>query len=104
MIKLKNGAAFLATSAETQTSHKVELMAVTYQAYLGTKDVDEVSVPQGYINSWVTDENNNNVFGSMKTQEDTEFSGNILFELTEAYIADLKVLNPTLTFENTLNV
>ena len=104
MIKLKNGAAFLATSAETQTSHKVELMAVTYQSYLGSKDVDGVPTPQGYINSWVTDESNNNVFGSMKTQEDTEFSGNILFELTEAYIADLKVLNPTLTFENTLNV
>jgi len=104
MIKLKNGAAFLATSAETQTSHKVELMAVTYQSYLGSKDVDGVPTPQGYINSWVTDESNNNVFGSMKTQEDTEFSGNILFELTEAYIAELEVLNTTLTFENTLNV
>jgi len=104
MIKLKNGAAFLATSSDTQTSHKVELIAVTYQAYLGTKDVNDVPTPQGYINSWITDENNNNVFGSMKTQEDTEFSGNILFELTEAYIADLKVLNPKLIFENTLNV
>jgi len=103
MIKITTGATFLATGAETQTSNKVELMAVTYQAYLGTKDVDEVSVPQGYINSWVTDENNNNnVFGSMKTQEDTEFTGNILFELTEAYIADLEVLNPNVTFENTL--
>ena len=104
MIKVKNGAAFLATSLDTQTSNKVELMAVTYQAYLGTKDVNDVPTPQGYINSWITDENNNNVFGSMKTQEDTEFSGNILFELTEAYIADLKVLNPKLIFENTLNV
>ena len=102
MIKLKNGAAFLATSSDTQTSHKVELMAVTYQSYLGSKDVDGVETPQGYVNSWVTDESNNNVFGSMKTQEDTEFSGNILFELTEAYIADLKVLNPSITFENTL--
>jgi len=102
MIKVKNGATFLATGAETQTSNKVELMAVTYQAYLGTKDVDEVSVPQGYINSWVTDENNNNVFGSMKTQEDTEFTGNILNELTNQYIVDLEVLNPNVTFENTL--
>jgi len=100
MIKVKNGAAFLATSSDTQTGHKIELMAVTYQAYLGDKE----GTPQGYINSWVTDESANNVFGSMKTQEDTEFSGNILFQLTEAYIADLKVLNPTLTFENTLNV
>ena len=104
MIKLKNGAAFLATSSDTQTSHKVELMAVTYQAYLGTKDVDGVETPQGYINSWVADENNNNIFGNVKTQEDTEFSGNILFQLTEAYIAELEVLNTTLTFENTLNV
>jgi hypothetical protein len=104
MIKLKNGAAFLATSTDTQTSHKVELIAVTYQAYLSTKDVDGVETPQGYVNSWVTDESNNNVFGSMKTQEDTEFSGNILAELTEAYIAELEILNPTLTFENTLNV
>ena len=104
MIKLKNGAAFLATSAETQTSHKVELIAVTYQAYLGTKDVDGVPTPQGYINSWVTDESNNNVFGIVKTQEDTEFVGDILFELTNQYIAELEVLNPTLTFENTLNV
>jgi len=104
MIKVKNGAAFLATSAETQTSNKVELMAVTYQVYLGSKDVDGVPTPQGYVNSWVTDENNNNVFGTMKTQEDTEFVGDILFELTNQYIADLELLNPTLTFENTLNV
>jgi len=102
MIKITTGATFLATGAETQTSNKVELMAVTYQAYLGTKDVDEVSVPQGYINSWITDENNNNVFGSMKTQEDTEFTGNILNELTNQYIVDLEVLNPNVTFENTL--
>jgi hypothetical protein len=102
MIKITTGATFLATGAETQTSNKVELMAVTYQAYLGTKDVDEVSVPQGYINSWVTDENNNNVFGSMKTQEDTEFTGNILNELTNQYIADLQVLNTNVTFVNTL--
>ena len=102
MIKVKNGAAFLATSSDTQTSHKVELIAVTYQAYLGTKDVDGVPTPQGYINSWITDENNNNIFGTVKTQEDTEFSGNILSELTEAYIADLKVLNPTLEFTSTL--
>lgn len=104
MIKVKNEAAFLATSAETQTSHKVELMAVTYQAYLGSKEVDEVSVPQGYINSWITDENNNNIFGVVKTQEDTEFVGDILNELTNEYIAELEALNPTLAFENTLNV
>ena len=104
MIKITTGATFLATGAETQTSNKVELMAVTYQAYLGTKDVDDVPTPQGYINSFILDENNNNIFNNVKTQEDTEFVGNILFELTEAYIADLKVLNPTLTFENTLNV
>jgi len=104
MIKVKNGATFLATGAETQTSNKVELMAVTYQAYLGSKEVDDVPTPQGYINSFILDENNNNVFGVVKTQEDTEFVGNILFELTNQYIAELEALNPTLAFENTLNV
>ena len=103
MIKVTTGA-FLATSAETQTSNKVELIVVTYQAYLGTKDVEGVPTPQGYINSYIIDENNNNILNSVKIQEDTDFSGNILFDLTEAYIADLEVLNPTLTFENTLNV
>ena len=100
MIKITTGATFLATGAETQTSNKVELMAVTYQAYLGDKE----GTPQGYVNSWVTDESNNNIFGTVKTQEDTEFVGDILFELTNQYIAELEVLNPTLTFENTLNV
>ena len=102
MIKITTGATFLATSAETQTSNKVELMAVTYQAYLGSKDVNDVPTPQGYINSWITDENNNNIFGTVKTQEDTIFTGNILNELTNQYIVDLEVLNPNVTFENTL--
>jgi hypothetical protein len=102
MIKITTGATFLATSAETQTSNKVELMAVTYQAYLGSKDVNDVPTPQGYINSWITDENNINVFGTVKTQEDTIFTGNILNELTNQYIADLQVLNTNVTFENTL--
>ena len=102
MIKITTGATFLATSAETQTSNKVELMAVTYEAYLGSKDVNDVPTPQGYINSWITDENNINVFGTVKTQEDTIFTGNILNELTNQYIADLQVLNTNVTFENTL--
>jgi hypothetical protein len=102
MIQVTSGATFLATSAETQTSNKVELMAVTYQAYLGYKDVNGVPTPQGFINSWITDENNINVFGTVKTQEDTIFTGNILNELTNQYIADLQVLNTNVTFVNTL--
>ena len=102
MIKITTGATFLATSAETQTSNKVELMAVTYQAYLGYKDVNGVPTPQGFINSWITDENNINVFGTVKTQEDTIFTGNILNELTNQYIAELQVLNTNVTFVNTL--
>jgi hypothetical protein len=102
MIQVTSGAAFLATSTETQTSNKVELMSVTYEAYLGSKDVDGVPTPQGYINSFIIDENNNNIFGTVKTQEDTIFVGNILNELTNQYIADLQVLNPSLTFVNTL--
>ena len=102
MIQVTSGATFLATSAETQTSNKVELMAVTYQAYLGSKDVNGVPTPQGYINSFILDENNINVFGTVKTQEDTIFTGNILNELTNQYIAELQVLNTNVTFVNTL--
>ena len=102
MIQVTSGATFLATSAETQTSNKVELMAVTYEAYLGYKDVNGVPTPQGFINSWITDENNINVFGTVKTQEDTIFTGNILNELTNQYIAELQVLNVNVTFVNTL--
>ena len=102
MIKVTSGAAFLATGVETQTSHKVELMAVTYQSYLEVEDVNGVQTPVGYINSWISDEKLNNIFGNFKKQKDTDFTGNILSELTDNYIADLKELNPTLTFLNTL--
>jgi hypothetical protein len=103
MIKITTGATFLATGAETQTSNKVELMAVTYQAYLGSKDVNDMPTPQGYINSWITDENNVNVFGTVKKHRKIQFfTGNILNELTNQYIADLQALNPSITFENTL--
>ena len=100
MIQVQNGAKFLATSAETQTSNKVQLMAVNYQAYLGLKN----ELPQGYINAWITDENNNNVFGKIETYEDTIFLGNILFELHSKFITQLSDLNPNIQFISTLNV
>lgn len=100
MIQVQNGAKFLATSAETQTSNKVELMAVTYQSYLGEKN----GIQQGYINAWITDENNNNVFGKIETYEDNTFLGNILEELHSKFITQLSALNPNIQFVSTLNV
>jgi hypothetical protein len=91
---------FIATSAETQTSTKVGLLTVNYNAFLGSKIVNEISVPQGYIQSFVYTETMNSIINDV--QEDTEFTGNILKELTDKYIAKLELLNPNITFVNTL--
>lgn len=105
MIKLKNGAAFLATSAETQTSTKVEKLIVNYQTLLGKKEVEGKQVPQGYIGSWVMNEQGTNIMQVQKIEEDTDpkFIGKDILEvLTTDYIATLKALNPKVEFVNTL--
>jgi len=99
MIKV-NQASFIYTSDETQTSSKVELLTVNYTNYLGSKIVDDINVPQGYIQSFVYNETGNSILND--NQEVEVFTDNILIELTDMYIAKLKVLNPTLTFINTL--
>ena len=101
MIKL-NTPSFIFTSEETQTSNKVSQLVVNYNAYLGSKLVDNVNVPQGYIQSYVYNETMNAIMSD--TQEDTNFSSNILFQLTEEYITKLTLLNPSVTFVNTLIV
>jgi hypothetical protein len=99
MIKL-NQASFIYTSNETQTSSKVELLTVNYTNYLGTKEVDGVIVNQGYIQSFVYTETMNSIMNDV--QEDLVFTSNILNELTNQYITKLQLLNPTITFTNTL--
>jgi hypothetical protein len=99
MIKL-NTPSFIFTSEETQTSTKVSLLTVNYSAYLGTKNIDDVTTPQGYIQSFVYNETMNSILSD--TQEDTYFTGNILNELTEQYITKLTLLNPSITFTSTL--
>ena len=99
MIKI-NKPSFLATSEDTQTSTKISELSVIYSNVLGSKVVDEVSVPQGYIQSYVMNETQNSILND--NQEVEVFTSNILIELTDMYIAKLKVLNPTLTFINTL--
>ena len=99
MIKI-NKPSYLATSEDTQTSSKVSELSVIYSNILGSKVVDEVSVPQGYIQSYVMNETQNSILND--NQEVEVFTSNILIELTDMYIAKLKVLNPTLTFINTL--
>ena len=99
MIKL-NTPSFVFTSEETQTSTKVSKLIVNYNAYLGSKLVDNVNVPQGYIQSYVYNETMNAIMSDL--QEDTNFSSNILSQLTEEYITKLTLLNPKVTFVNTL--
>jgi hypothetical protein len=106
MIKINNGVpAFLVTGADTQTSTKTALLTVNYQTSLGTKLVEGVQVPQGYIGSWVMNEQGTNIMGVQKMQEDTDpifIGNNILTVLTDEYILTLKALNPETTIESTL--
>ena len=99
MIKL-NKASFIATSNETQTSTKVSLLTVNYNAFLGTKEVDGVIVNQGYIQSFIYTETMNSIMNDV--QEDTLFTGNILADLHDMYISKLQILNPSITFTSTL--
>ena len=99
MIQLNNPS-FIFTSEETQTSTKVSLLTVNYSTYLATKTIDEVTTKQGYIQSFVYNETMNSILTD--TQEDTSFTGNILVELTNQYIAKLSALNPSITFTSTL--
>ena len=101
MIKINNGVpSFLLTSEDTQTSSKNSVLVVNYNVYLGSKLVGEVSVPQGYIQSFVYNETGNSIMSDL--QEDTLFTGDILMQLTDEYIAKLQLLNPNTTFTNTL--
>jgi hypothetical protein len=99
MIKIEP-ASFIATSEETQTSTKISELIVNYNAFLGSKLVDGENIPQGYIQSFVYNETMNSILND--TSEDTNFSGNILSELTDMYIAKLQLLNPNITFTSTL--
>jgi hypothetical protein len=104
MIKI-TPASFLAVSEEMQTSTKVGLLTVNYQTSLGTKEVEGKQVPQGYIGSWVMNEQGTNIMGVQKIEEDTDpkFVGkDILAVLTTDYIATLKALNPKIEIESTL--
>jgi hypothetical protein len=101
MIKVNNGApAFLVTSEETQTGTKVGSLIVNYNSYLGYKNVEGENLPQGYIQSFVYNETMNSIMSDL--QEDNMFTSNILYELTEQYIARLSALNPGVTFTSTL--
>ena len=99
MIKL-NQASFIYTSEATQTSSKVELLTVNYTNYLGSKIVDDINVPQGYIQSFVYNETGNSILSDL--QEAEAFTGNILADLHDMYISKLQILNPSVTFVSTL--
>ena len=99
MIKV-NKPSFLATSEETQTSTKVELLTINYNSFLGSKLIDGENVPQGYIQSYLYTETMNSIMNDCA--EDTSFKENILSELHDMYISKLELLNSSLTFEKIL--
>jgi hypothetical protein len=99
MIQL-NKKSFLSLGEETQTSKKVELLSVVYNHHLGQKSINETQVPQGYVKSFVYDEAKKILLENL--QEDNDFNGNILIQLTDNYIAKLKALNSDIVFTNTL--
>ena len=103
MIKLKNGAAFIATSADTQTSRKVETLTVNFQTSLVTETIEGKQIPFGKVGSWVFDEQGTNIMQVQKVQNLSDFDGkDILATLTTDYIATLKALNPKVEFIDTL--
>ena len=78
MIKI-NKNAFIAVSEEAQTPSKTSEFSVNYNAYLGGKIVNEVNVPQGYINSWIYNETQNGFMNKVLEDTDAIFVGkNIL--------------------------
>ena len=99
MIEIKNGPKFLATSSETMTSRKVGQLVVNFQTSLEK----EGDVNVGKVGSWLFDEQGTNIMGVQKMQNLSDFTGkDILAELTTQYIADLKALNPSVEFVDTL--
>ena len=110
MIKVNGGSKFLQTSPDTMTSKKVENLEVNFQTSL----VDEVIAPEeegeesvsikvGKLGSWIFNEEGTNIMGVQKIQNLSDFDGkDILNTLTDAYIVQLKALNPSVSFTNTL--
>jgi hypothetical protein len=88
---------FLFTSEETQTPTKVSELTIIYSNILTF--VDEL--PVGIIQSYCMNEGNSILSDS---QPNTDFTGDILYQLTEDYITKLTLLNPNTTFVNTLIV
>lgn len=104
MIKT-NTPVFLTVSEERQTPNKVQNLVVNFQSALVQEQVDGQLVNQGKIGSWVYDEQGTNIMGVQKIQNIEHFDGkDILATLTEEYIAELQVLNPTVTFTDTLKL
>ena len=94
MIKLDKKS-FLYTSENTQTSTQVTELSIIYSNILTFVD----NLPVGIIESYCINEGNNILSNS---QDNSLFTGDILNELTNQYIAILQALNPSITFTNTL--
>jgi hypothetical protein len=94
------------TAIETgsEVIYKSQELTVNYQAVLETELIDGVPTKVGKIKSWLFNEIGINIMGVQRVDNDKDFLGkDILGELHKIYIAELRALNPTLTFTDTYN-
>jgi hypothetical protein len=94
------------TAIETgsEVIYKSQELTVNYQTELVIELVENIPTKVGKIKSWLFNETGTNIMGVQRVDNDKDFLGkDILGELHKIYIAELKVLNPTLVFTDTYN-
>jgi hypothetical protein len=94
------------TAIETgsEVIYKSQELTVNYQTELVIKVVENIPTKVGKIKSWLFNETGTNIMGVQRVDNDKDFLGkDILGELHKIYIAELRALNPTLTFTDTYN-
>lgn len=118
-IKLTNPA-FISIDAETQTAKRITCVFPNYFTSVRTKQVEVTRsepifdenqnqigeteptyeyVNQGYVTPFLNDNENNRVFTDNEVEVETFGNKNILVELHTMYLAKLKALNPSVSFE-----
>jgi hypothetical protein len=94
------------TAIETgsEVIYKSQELTVNYQTELVIELVENIPTKVGKIKSWLFNETGTNIMGVQRVNNDKDFLGkDILGELHKIYIAELRALNPTLTFTDTYN-
>jgi hypothetical protein len=112
--------AFISIDAETQTAKRITCVYPNYftsvkpkqvlvtpsepildeeQNQIGETEAVYQTVNQGYVTPFLNDNENNRVFTDNDVEVETFGNKNILVELHTMYLAKLKALNPSVSFE-----